>query len=104
MSSFRARWTGAGLPPAGTRLTLEEVDDAGVPTGLFLAVVVAAQPSRHASSTQRLVAIAALSEPPHLCVCLHVRVLHDHQRGPCTLCGEEACPLYRPKDPREEPL
>lgn len=103
---LRARWTELTLPPAGTRLVLDEVDEAGCPTGRVVPVVVASEPRNTGSSTPRMraVALEALTEPPHLCLCGHVRVLHAQNRGPCTLCGDAGCSAYEPRDLREELL
>ncbi len=99
------------LPTVGDVLHLEELDAAGAPTGRRVRVRVEATPAdlpHRPSSTQRLFAVDAPRDPPRLCRCSHIRILHKREagghRGACTLCDDEdKCATYAPVDPREEP-
>lgn len=114
-ATLRHWCTAFDAPPAvGTLLRLEELNPDGGPTGRHVLARVEASPDgaegpRRPSSTQRLFAVDVPPDCPHMCRCGHVRVLHQlppnptDPRGPCSLCPPDACPAYRPTDPREEP-
>lgn len=94
------------LPVVGELLDLEEVDPQGRPTGRRVRARVETAPpggERRASSTQRLFAVDVPRDPPHLCLCGHVRTLHADRAGVCTLCPKGVCWGYIPTDPRREP-